>query len=237
MNKDFEELQKHVGHTIICFGYGKDQDHPDYVCIECDDCHQQLITEQKGSETFEHLSKHIGHNNISCLAYGENRISVECWSCKTLLLNINRQSEVQNSENRASFVEDVTKLMWNAKGPYRAKGVPIVLNIHKLGKDLNNSGVLLSARVVTIEVADKLVTELLGTVLQSAITDRNVLNDLTTITLSFSEPLTQEKAHMVTDLLPDHCPNCGRSDDMAVMSEPDEKGHTYYCAACGMKWM
>ena len=37
---NYEELKRHIGHTIVCVGYGKA---PENVAVECEDCSEVLL--------------------------------------------------------------------------------------------------------------------------------------------------------------------------------------------------
>jgi hypothetical protein len=44
----YEKLKPHIGHNIVCVGYGNETELID-ICIECEDCNEVLIS----SEDFE----------------------------------------------------------------------------------------------------------------------------------------------------------------------------------------
>lgn len=48
MNFMFEVLKPHIGHKLSCVQYGEPDDVRD-ICIECEDCHEVLIS----AETFD----------------------------------------------------------------------------------------------------------------------------------------------------------------------------------------
>ena len=39
---NFEELKHHIGHNIVCVGYGHPAD-PANVAVECEDCNEVLL--------------------------------------------------------------------------------------------------------------------------------------------------------------------------------------------------
>ena len=43
MNYIYEKLKPHIGHNIACVAYG-DVNNPMDICIECEDCHEILIS-------------------------------------------------------------------------------------------------------------------------------------------------------------------------------------------------
>ena len=45
----FEELKIHIGHKIVCVSYGEEDD-PENVAIECEDCNEVLLDFDKQEE-------------------------------------------------------------------------------------------------------------------------------------------------------------------------------------------
>ena len=45
MNQIYELLKSHIGHNVVCVSYG-DEDNPNDVCIECEDCNEVLISSE-----------------------------------------------------------------------------------------------------------------------------------------------------------------------------------------------
>lgn len=44
-NYMYEKLKQHIGHNIVCVGYG-DIENPVDICIECEDCNEVLISSE-----------------------------------------------------------------------------------------------------------------------------------------------------------------------------------------------
>ena len=44
-----EKLMPHIGHKIVCVCYG-DQNDPDDICIECEDCCEVLVSAETEDE-------------------------------------------------------------------------------------------------------------------------------------------------------------------------------------------
>lgn len=40
----YETLRPHIGHSIACVAYGKENEDPVDICIECEDCNTVLIS-------------------------------------------------------------------------------------------------------------------------------------------------------------------------------------------------
>ena len=37
-------LRPHIGHNVVCVAYGKENEDPVDICIECEDCNEVLIS-------------------------------------------------------------------------------------------------------------------------------------------------------------------------------------------------
>lgn len=48
----YEKLKPHIGHKIVCVCYG-DNDDPDDVCIECEDCYEVIISAESYTQQNE----------------------------------------------------------------------------------------------------------------------------------------------------------------------------------------
>ena len=62
----FEKLKNHIGHKIVCVAYG-DNDNPQDICIECEDCNEVLVsaeTSEKESVLTEETLKILLRNTI-----------------------------------------------------------------------------------------------------------------------------------------------------------------------------
>lgn len=40
---NYKELKEHLGHKIVCVGYGREGEEPLNVAIECEDCHEVIL--------------------------------------------------------------------------------------------------------------------------------------------------------------------------------------------------
>ena len=47
---DFNDLRRHIGHRIVCVGYGKKGEELQNVSVECETCNEVLLSYDKGGE-------------------------------------------------------------------------------------------------------------------------------------------------------------------------------------------
>lgn len=52
-NYMYEKLRPHIGHNITCVYYGKKNEDPVDICIECEDCNEVLISAEDFGEEEE----------------------------------------------------------------------------------------------------------------------------------------------------------------------------------------
>lgn len=52
-NYMYEKLRPHIGHNITCVHYGKKNEGPVDICIECEDCNEVLISAEDFGEEEE----------------------------------------------------------------------------------------------------------------------------------------------------------------------------------------
>lgn len=48
----YQDLRRHVGHRMVCVAYG-DVDSPANVAVECEDCHEVIISFDRKDFTYQ----------------------------------------------------------------------------------------------------------------------------------------------------------------------------------------
>ena len=44
MSSYYDKLRAHIGHNVVCVAYGKENEEPVDICIECEDCNEVLVS-------------------------------------------------------------------------------------------------------------------------------------------------------------------------------------------------
>ena len=47
---NYEELQEHIGHKIVCVCYGKEREPPINVAVECETCNEVILDYDKNGD-------------------------------------------------------------------------------------------------------------------------------------------------------------------------------------------
>lgn len=73
----FDELKAHIGHSIVCVGYGVDGQEPDNVAIECETCNTVLMDFNWGDTApggldGGYLSKDLNDSTWEALFYADD---------------------------------------------------------------------------------------------------------------------------------------------------------------------
>jgi DNA-directed RNA polymerase subunit RPC12/RpoP len=54
---DYKDLRRHIGHSIVCVGYGEKGRVPVNVAVECEDCSEVLLSLDKDTKIQKTLSE------------------------------------------------------------------------------------------------------------------------------------------------------------------------------------
>lgn len=50
---NYTELRRHIGHHIVCVGYGNPEENPANVAVECEDCNEVILDYDDDTEKEE----------------------------------------------------------------------------------------------------------------------------------------------------------------------------------------
>lgn len=132
----YHDLRTHIGHKIVCVCYGKDNEDPYNVSVECDDCGLVLldydhpsvrrtpvgdeVEEDLGSMPWEESAEREVRSALDSARWDfeQKTVTVESEDSKGPSGTHREKSIFQTPESLVEFLEEVYENAWNAEVPF-----------------------------------------------------------------------------------------------------------------------